>query len=176
MLQGNVMLDGIDFEPVFFAPFVSSVMTVEPGWLDYNGHVNTAYYSMLFERALDEAVFLVGLGPHYVERRSASFFTVETHQRFLRELRAGDEVRATLRLINYDDKRMHLFQELHHAREGWTAATSELVALHVDIDTRRVTPFPDDVLERLALMKAAHGALPEPEGLGRHVDMPVRLS
>lgn len=170
------MLDGIDFEPVFFAPFVSSVMTVEPNWVDYNGHLNSAYYGLLFDRAVDEAVFLVGLGPHYVERRAASFFTAESHLRFLRELRAGQEVRVALRLVNYDDKRMHLFEELHHARDGWTAATCEQIALHVDMATRRVTPFPDDVLERLALMKAAHGALPAPEGLGRPVNMPIRLS
>lgn len=170
------MLDGIDFEPVFFAPFVSSVMTVEPNWVDYNGHLNSAYYSLLFDRAVDEAVFLVGLGPHYVARRAASFFTAESHLRFLRELRSGQEVRVALRLVNYDDKRMHLFQEMHHAREGWTAATCEQIALHVDMETRRVAPFPDDVLERLALMKAAHGALPAPEGLGRPVNMPIRLS
>ncbi|SCW84984.1 thioesterase family protein [Ancylobacter rudongensis] len=170
------MLDGIDFEPVFFAPFVSSVMTVDAGWADHNGHLHAAFYSLLFDRAVDEAVFLVGLGPHLVESRSASFVTMEAHQRFRRELRAGQEVRATLRLINYDDKRMHLFQELHHAREGWIASTYEQIAQHVEAGTRRVVPFPDEVLERLALMKAAHGALPVPEGLGRPVNMPIRLS
>ncbi|CAA0104558.1 L-carnitine dehydrogenase [Starkeya nomas] len=170
------MLDGIDFEPVFFAPFVSSVMTVEPNWGDHHGQLNAAYYGLLFDRAVDEAVFLVGLGPHRVESRSASFVTIEAHQRFLRELRVGQEVRVTLRLVNYDDKRMHLFQELHHAREGWIAATCEQIAQHVEAGTRRVAPFPDEVLERLALMKAAHGALPIPEGLGRPVNMPIRLS
>ncbi|MBS7545153.1 thioesterase family protein [Ancylobacter oerskovii] len=170
------MLDGIDFEPVFFAPFVSSAMAVEPAWVDYDGQLNTAYYSLLFDRAVDEAVFLVGLGPHRAETRSSSFFTVESHQRFLRELRAGHEVRVTLRLVNYDEKRMHLFQEMHHAREGWTAATCELVAVHVEAGSRRPSPFPDEVLERLALMRAAHGALPLPEGLGRPVNMPIRLS
>lgn len=170
------MLDGIDFEPVFFAPFVSSVMTVEPAWVDYDGQLNSAYYGLLFDRAVDEAVFLVGLGPHLAETRSASFLTTETHQRIQRELRAGQQVRVTLRLINYDDRRMHLFQEMHHAREGWTAATCEQLAQHVDVGTRRVTPFTDEVLERLALMKAAHGALPQPDGLGRPVNMPIRLS
>ncbi|HSI41483.1 MAG TPA: thioesterase family protein [Xanthobacteraceae bacterium] len=170
------MLEGIDFEPVFFAPFVSSVMTIEPNWVDYNGHLNVAYYNLLFDRAVDEAVFLVGLGPHYVERRSASFFTVESHLRYVRELRAGQEVRVTLRLVNYDEKRMHLYQELHHAREGWTSSTCEQIAVHVDTGSRRVTPFPDDVLQRLALMRAAHGALPEPDGLGRRINMPVHLS
>jgi acyl-CoA thioester hydrolase len=49
------MLDRVDFEPVFFAPFVSSVMRVEPAWIDYNGHLNMAYYNVLFDRAVDEA-------------------------------------------------------------------------------------------------------------------------
>lgn len=170
------MLDGIDFEPVFFAPFVSSVMRIEPSWVDYDGQLNSAHYNLLFDRAVDEAVFLVGLGPHLADTRSSPFVTTESHQRFLRELRAGHEVRVTVRLINYDEKRMHLFQELHHAREGWTAATCEQIAQHVDEGSRRPSAFPDEVLERLALMKAAHGALPLPDELGRPVHMPIRLS
>jgi len=170
------MLDGIDFEPVFFAPFVSSVMTVEPSWVDYNGRLHSAFYSLLFNRAVDEAVFLVGLGPQPGRSSDTSFVTVESHQRFHRELRSGQEVRVTLRLINYDDRRMHLFQELHHSREGWTAATCEQIAQHLEPESRRVSPFPDDMLERLALMKAAHGALPMPDGLGRPVNMPLHLS
>ena len=48
------MLDRTDIEPVFFAPFVSSLMRVEPQWIDYNGHLNMAYYNVLFDRAVDE--------------------------------------------------------------------------------------------------------------------------
>ena len=50
------MLDRLDTEPAFFAPFVSSVMRVEPGWIDYNGHLNMAYYNVLFDRAVDEEI------------------------------------------------------------------------------------------------------------------------
>src|SRR5688572_3341505 len=46
------MLDRTDLDhPLFFAPFVSSVMRVEKGWIDYNGHLNMAYYNVLFDRA-----------------------------------------------------------------------------------------------------------------------------
>ena len=47
------MLDRTDLEPVFFAPFVSSMMRVEPQWIDYNGHLDMAYYNVLFDRAVD---------------------------------------------------------------------------------------------------------------------------
>ena len=54
-------------EPVFAAPFVSSVMKIEPQWIDYNGHLNVAYYNVLFDRAVDEVYELIGLGPAYLE-------------------------------------------------------------------------------------------------------------
>jgi acyl-CoA thioester hydrolase len=158
-------------DPVFFAPFVSSTMTVEPGWIDYNGHLNMAYYNLLFDRAVDEAFLLVGLGPDYVSAEQASYFTAEAHVRYLRELKARDPVRITLQLLDYDDKRLHFFEEMHHAREEWTAATCEQLALHVSMRTRRAAPFPDDVLMRLAEMKAAHAVLPPPEGVGRAIAM-----
>ena len=81
------MLDRRDLEPVFFAPFVSSVMTVEPAWIDYNGHLNMAYYNVLFDRAVDEVFELLGCGAEYV-KKGFSTFTAEVHVRYLRELHA----------------------------------------------------------------------------------------
>jgi acyl-CoA thioester hydrolase len=149
-------------------------MRVEPAWIDYNGHLNMAYYNLIIDRAVDEAFALVGLGPDYVHARNASYFTAEAHVRYLRELAADAPVRVTLQLINYDGKRIHFFAALHHATEGWVSATSEQLALHVDLKTRRAAPWPDDVLQRLAAMKAAHAALPAPEALGRRISMPAR--
>ena len=84
------MLDRHDLEPVFFAPFVSSVMGVEPAWIDYNGHLNMAYYNVLFDRAVDEAFELLGCGLDYVKTRQHSCFTAEVHVRYLRELHVGN--------------------------------------------------------------------------------------
>ena len=50
------MPKGSESTAFFFAPFVSSTMRVEPGWIDYNGHMNMAYYHVLFDRALEEAL------------------------------------------------------------------------------------------------------------------------
>ncbi len=169
------MLHRIDFEPVFFAPFVSSPMKVAREWVDYNGHLNMAYYTLLFDRALEEASTLLGLGAEYAESCHASFFTTESHVRYLRELTPECPVRVTLRLVDYDEKRLHLYLTLHHAIEGWVSATCEQMAVHVDLRTRRVVPFPDDILELVATMRAVHAALPPPDGLGSHVSMPFRV-
>jgi acyl-CoA thioester hydrolase len=165
------VLDRLDLEPLFFAPFVSSVMRVEPAWIDYNAHLNMAYYNVLFDRAVDEAFALVGIGPDYMKRRNCSYFTAEVHVRYLRELRAGDPVRVTVQLLDCDAKRLHFFEQLFHATEGWVSATSEDVALHVDMQTKKTAPFPDDIATRLAKMQASHARLPRPEAAGRRIEM-----
>ena len=136
------MLDRLDLEPLFFAPFVSSAMQVEAGWIDYNGHLNMAYYNVLFDRAVDEAFELLGCGIDYVKTRRHSCFTAEVHVRYLRELHAGDPVRVTFQLLDYDAKRMHYFEQLFHAAEGWVSATSENMSLHVDMAAQEDRPVP----------------------------------
>jgi acyl-CoA thioester hydrolase len=159
---------------LFFAPFVSSTMRVEPGWVDYNGHLNMAYYHVLFDRAVDEAFELIGLGPDYLREHNASTFAAEIHTLYRRELKAADTVRVTLQLIGFDEKRMHHYLEMRHAVEGWVAATCENLSLHVDMTTRKVTPFPDDILGNLAVMKAAHARLKPPNALGHVMGIPRR--
>lgn len=156
----------------FFAPFVSSTMRVEPAWIDYNGHLNMAYYHVLFDRAVEEGFGLIGLGQEYMEERGASYFAAEVHVLYRRELKAHEEVRATLQLVDHDEKRLHFYMELRHAREGWVAATCEQLALHVDMGSRKVTPFPEDILRNLAVMKAAHARLARPAALGRVIAVP----
>ena len=154
------------------APFVSSVMRVEPGWIDYNGHLNMAYYNVLFDRAVDEVYELLGLGLSYVEITKCSTFTAEVHVRYLRELLADTPVRVSFQLLGFDGKRMHYFERLIHADEGWLSATSENMALNVDMTVKKVAAFPDTVMARLQRMKAAHDRLPVPEGAGRRIAMP----
>lgn len=170
------MKDDIRAPALFFAPFVSSVMSVEPQWIDYNGHLNMAYYHVLFDRAVDEVFSLVGLDQDYVTDRNASFFAAECHVLYKRELTEGDLVRITAQLIAFDDKRLHYYLEMRHANEGWLAATSENMSLHVDMSTRKVTPFPADILTNLAMMKAAHSMMPLPATIGRIIGMPQKTA
>jgi len=166
------MLDRTDPEPVFPAPFVSSVMRIEPQWIDYNGHLNVAYYNVLFDRAVDEAYELIGLGPAYLKQHGHSTMVVETHVRYLRELKPTDSVRVSVQLLAYDAKRFQLFEKLLHATENWVSATCESMTLHVDMATKKVAPFPDSVMRLMERMKTAHAVLPMPEGAGRRVQMP----
>lgn len=166
-----IMLERPDLEPLFFAPFVSSVMRVEPAWIDYNGHLNMAYYNVLFDRAVDEAYELLGIGAGYVQKHRHSLYTAEVHVRYLRELHAGDPVRVTFQLLGHDKKRLHYFEQLVHATEGFLSATSENLSIHVDMDARKSAALPRRALDRLTKMAASHAKLPRPEAAGRSVGM-----
>jgi acyl-CoA thioester hydrolase len=129
---------------------------------------------VLFDRAVDEFFALIGVGPTYLKASGHSTFTAEVHVRYLRELNAGDPVRVSIQLLGHDAKRLHYFERLVHAEEGWLSATSENMSLHVDISAKKTAPFPEAVERRLAAMTQAHARLPWPEGAGRRIAMPPR--
>jgi acyl-CoA thioester hydrolase len=155
-------------------PFLSSVMRIEPQWIDYNGHLNMAYYNVLFDRAIDELWLELGIGPTYMAQRHGSTFTAECHVRYIREIRQNDPVRIAILLVGADEKRLHTFEELRHASEGWLSATSENITLHVDISVRKTAPFPPDIATRIAAVADAHRGIPRPEGIGRRIAMPSK--
>jgi acyl-CoA thioester hydrolase len=166
--------DAADAAALRPGPFLSSVMQIEPQWIDYNGHLNMAYYNVMFDRAIDELWLELGIGPAYMRQRHRSTFTAECHVRYLREIHLGDPVRISVYLLGADAKRLHTFEELRHAGDGWLSATSENMTLHVDMTERRTAPFPPDIRTRIQQVAQAHAALARPDGVGRSVGAPVR--
>ncbi|MDD9721258.1 thioesterase family protein [Sulfitobacter sp. PR48] len=151
------------------APFRSSLMTVKPEWIDFNGHLNMAYYSVLFDQAVDEVYGQLGFGPDY-QKTGCTTYVAEFHICYLRELHEGDRVNAAFHLIDFDEKRFHSYQELYH-EDGWLAATAEGLTLHVDQSGPRVAPMPQNIRDALEAFKARQGALPPEARVGRRIGL-----
>jgi acyl-CoA thioester hydrolase len=156
----------------FPAPFTGSIQKVEDQWIDYNGHFNMAYYNVIFDRCGDEAFALLGLGPDYVKAANASFFTLEAHITYARELHAGDRVRVTCQFLDFDAKRVHYVQEMFHAEEGWLSAVTENIVMHVDMAAKKSAVFPAEIIAKIEAMHAAHKALPVPKQVGHRIGIP----
>jgi acyl-CoA thioester hydrolase len=144
-------------------------MNIEKDWIDYNGHLNMAYYNVLFDRCSDDAFEAMGLGPGYAKERRLTIYSAEVHVCYVREIHLDHPVTVSLQLLDHDDKRLRFYQEIRHAAENWLAATSEQLALHVDMAGPKVAPFPPDILTKVEAMRAAHAALPTPERAGRSI-------
>jgi acyl-CoA thioester hydrolase len=149
-------------------PLISRVLQVEKDWIDYNGHMNMAYYNVLFDKGADDAFDLLGIGAAYARDRKLTIYTAEVHVCYVRELHLGDQVTVSFHLLDHDDKRLRAYEEIHHV-DGWLAATSEVLSLHVDMSGPRVAPFPADILPGIEAMRAAHAVLSMPERAGRGI-------
>ena len=140
---------------------------VRPEYIDWNGHMNVAYYVLVFDHATDELFDYVGIDEAYRKANGYTTFTLEAQVTYQREVLEGDPLRITTQVLDFDHKRAHYFHRMHHAEEGWLAATNELLSLHIDTGKRRSTPFPEDIAARWAEVHAAHAALPRPPEAGR---------
>jgi acyl-CoA thioester hydrolase len=145
---------------------------VLPQWIDANGHMNLAYYVVLFDGATDALYDQIGVGQAYRDATGNSTFTAETHTLYERELLLGERVRVVSHLLGVDTKRLHYFHEMFHADTGHRVAAQELIGLHIDLRIRRVAPFPPDLLARLQVAVRARGDQPLPQGVGRRISMP----
>ncbi len=96
--------------------------------------------------------------------------------RYLREIHLGDPVQVSILLVAADEKRLHTFEELRHAGEGWLSATSENMSVHIDMAARRTAPFPSDIRARIEALANAHKSVPRPEGIGRKITMPSKIA
>jgi len=150
------------------------VLTVEPQWIDYNGHLNLAYYHVLFDRATDGLFADLGIDAAYAADRKMSMFALEAHISYLREIGEGDRVHVDSQILDHDAKRLHVFQSLIHADSGFLSATCEIMQLHVDMATRRAAPFPDERMTVISACAAAHADLPVPKHAGRRIGIPRR--
>lgn len=159
-------------DPAPSALIVSPVIEIEADWVDYNGHLNQAYYGVIFDRAVDHALMPVGLGPEYITERNCSYMTVESHTCFIRELVRPDTVRVVSRILDVDDKRLHMFAEMRQVADDWLAATVEYMFLHIDMSVRRTAPWPADLRAKLDTLKARSDTLPWPERAGRRIGIP----
>ncbi|MFG7944975.1 thioesterase family protein [Streptomyces cacaoi] len=146
--------------------------TVQPEWIDYNGHMSEAFYVLVFGHATDAMMDEVGLGPVYREDTGCSLYTVEAHVRYLREVSVGTPLVLRTRILGVDGRKLRFAHEMFagtrpEAEEEAAAAdgtagagsvpedaapvaTTELFALHVGPDGG--LPFPDEVHERLAAL------------------------
>ncbi len=149
------------------SPMICPEAHVEEGWIDYNGHMNMAYYNVAFDRGVDYLFDQLGIGVAYVESSSASLFTLEAHVHYIGELKLHDAFEIHVQLLDFDAKRIHFVEQMFHVQEGYLAAVSENMVMHVDMNTRRSAPFPDEVQQRLETLMADHAPLDVPPQVGK---------
>lgn len=149
--------------------------TVLPEWIDVNAHMNVAWYLLAFDYAIDSLWHDFGLTDDNRSQTGSSTFAVESHIRYLNELVEGESFVVKTRVLAFDDKRLHQFQYLFSADTGKLSATCEWLHLHVDLNVRRVRPWPDSILSAISAHPCTllETAWPDASGQRIAIDSPT---
>jgi acyl-CoA thioester hydrolase len=133
--------------------------TIEPAWIDYNGHLRDAYYGLVASYAVDGVMDHLGLDAGYRERTRCTLYTLEVHLHYLHEVKSSDDLGVISSILDFDRKRIHVGCRFICSRVGEPVATAEMMLLHVHQGEKpTVTPFPEEVSAKLEALKASPGA------------------
>lgn len=148
---------------------------VRPDWIDVNQHMNVAYYVLAFDLAVDALWEQYGITENHINTSDSSTFAVESHITWQREMAEGEHYFITTQILAYDEKRIHQFMRMYHADKRYLAATAEWLNLHVDLSVRRVSPWPAQILQKIAAYAEAQptGRWPQEAGKTMNVERPL---
>ena len=114
---------------------------VRKEWVDYNNHMNMAYYVLIFDQALEVALEKFKMGESAAKDLNRSTMVVETNTKYLSEVKQGEEIDIHMTYFDHDKKRLQYKMEMIHKDEKYLASTIEVLALYVDLNTRKVAEF-----------------------------------
>ena len=135
--------------------------TVSAEWIDVMGHMNVAYYTAAFSQAMQQIRSSVGLHNDLVHERQIGAFAIETHTRYVSELRIGDRLEIHSRVLDRSPsrKRLHAMHFMLDADQQLLSATFEAIVANVDLKERRMAPILPEVLSQLDSLIEQHRGL-----------------
>ena len=117
-------------------------------WVDYNGHMNVAYYVLIFDQYGSEVLLTrFKMGEGSAKNTKKSTMVVESHITYNQEVKEGDEVDINLIYCDHDKKRIFYKLEMLHSEKKYIVSTYETLSLYVDLSARKVTEFEDEKIK-----------------------------
>ena len=127
--------------------FLSSQKIIKE-WIDYNNHMNVSYYLLIFDKyGADILNDTFKMGEHSAKTTGKSTMIVESNITYNQELKVNDEVEVNLLFFDHDKKRLQYKMEMVHKEKKFLASTIEVLALYVDLNSRKVLEFEDEKLK-----------------------------
>ncbi len=147
-------------------PYNQFSTVVKSDWIDYNGHLNVAFYHYIFDLSARAFFEWMGLTQDQRKQHNFSTFALECHLSYLSEVKVDKTVRVESRLLDVNEKRFHFYQEMFKTESNTLAASHESVGTFVNMQTRKSTAMPSKLQQRLTEIKSAHEQLARPWQIG----------
>ena len=128
-------------------PFHISDVTIKKEWIDYNNHMNMAYYVLVFDEVWEIILQKFKMGENSAKTSNMSTMVVETHTTYNNEVKLGDEVEINLTFFDHDKKRLHFKMEMIEKSSKKLSATLEMLSLYIDLKKRKVAEFEQEKID-----------------------------
>ncbi len=158
------------YDGPYDAPIKLPVKKVLKSWIDYNGHMNVAFYTMAIDKSLD--IFLekyLGLGETHARYNKMGPFVVQANFHYLNEMKYNDKFHVQVKLIDFDSKKMYLLLSIISEKLKSIMAMSEQLLVNVNLSKRKTEFYPEWAIKRLTLMKKNHKPLELPKNIGKKI-------
>jgi acyl-CoA thioester hydrolase len=156
------------------APLMLHREVVQPGWVDYNNHLNDAYYVVIFSNATTTLMEHIALGAADREATGHTLFTLEMHVNYQKEVKGGAETRIATQILGHDAKRLQVFHTLFAEGSSEPAATNEQMLVNYDMKAGRTVPFRPEALSKIDAIARMQEGLPRPANAGRSIALPKK--
>jgi len=113
-------------------------------WTDYNGHMNLAFYILVFDKGAEKILSKFKMGEQSAKTTKRSTMAVESHTTYNNEVKENEEVDVYLSYFNHDKKRLHYKLEMYEKSKNILSATTEVVSLYIDLNIRKVAEFENE--------------------------------
>ena len=153
------------------APLPVGRWTVQPDWVDYNGHLNDAFYAVVFSRSVDALMDCLGLDAAGRAATGHTIYTAALLIRYLREVKEGEPLDVDVQVLESDAKRLRVWLTMRHGTEGHIVSTSEQLLLSIDSSGPRTSPWPAAVGHAIAVLTAAHAGMDQPPDAGQGISL-----
>ena len=154
------------------APYKTRKQQVLPEWIDYNGHMNVAYYTLAFDKSLDFFFEdILGIGPTYVSKMSKGPFALKASYHYFSELLVEEEFYVDLSVVDFDSKKVHVCGEMKKSLSGELSAVFETVLMNVDLIKRKSIEYPKDVLAIFENLKSTLKPECLPDIIGKAISL-----
>jgi acyl-CoA thioester hydrolase len=137
-------------------------------WIDYNGHLNDAYYLVIFTKATDALQDHLGLTLEHIQSTGETLFTVESHLSYLQEIGLGEMVTVTTQVLQTDSKRIRIFHRMYNDQQD-LLATVEMLFLCYNLVAKKVTNFSDMMMQSLSVIEKQQAQTPWPDSAGKGI-------
>lgn len=133
--------------------------TIPDSYLDAMGHMNIRYYMALFDDGAWKFFNSLGMTETYYRENQAGAFALRQFITYVNEAHAGDKVAVHTRIVGHSEKRIHFIHFLVNETKNTVAATMEVLGSHADLQSRRTSPYPPEILANIAETLQAHQSL-----------------